>query len=76
MEAGFIVLSIVAFVATITIGLFIGAALKRLPKSKGVIYVCYSSGNDNPSLLLEPDVQIDDIASQKQVVFDVIVIRQ
>lgn len=76
MEAGFIVLAIVMLVIGVAIGLFVGVIRNRSIKTKGFIYVCYSSENDNPSLLLEPDVPIDDFASQKQVSFDVLVIRQ
>lgn len=76
MEAGFIVLAIVTLIVGIAIGLLVGVARNRMNKTKGVIYVCYSSESDNPSLLLEPDVPIDDFASQKRVSFDIMVLRR
>lgn len=76
MESGFIVLIAVALLLGVVIGMSIARVLKKPAETKGVIYVYYSEHEDKPSLLLEYGASIDDIASQKQVMFDVDVIRQ
>ena len=76
METGFVVL---IAMLSIAVGAVIGALIerhrKRLYKSQGTIYAYYDDNNSNPSLLLEYGVPIDDIASRKQVIFNVSVIR-
>lgn len=77
MEIGFVVLLIVlSIVVGAVIGLLIERYRKKLYKSQGTIYAYYDDNNSNPSLLLDPDVPIDDIASRKQAVFSVSVIRK
>ena len=77
METGFVVLlAILSIVVGVTIGILIERHRKKLYKSQGIIYAYYDDNNSNPSLLLDPDVPIDDIASRKQAVFSVSVIRK
>lgn len=75
MEAGFIVFSTVMMVVGIVIGWLIGRFLKKTNTTHGIIYVFYNSEDNKPSLLLEPNVPIDDIASQKRVSLDVMVLQ-
>ena len=76
METGFVVLLVVlSIVVGAVFGVLIEKSRKRLYKTQGTIYAYYDDDNSNPSLLLEYGVPIDDIASRKQVVFDVSVIR-
>ena len=76
METGFAVLFVlIGIVAGIIIGIFI-AKLRNNPEgTQGTIYAYFNDPESNPSLLLEYSVPIDDIASRKQVTFDVMVIR-
>lgn len=79
METGFVVLLIVAMLVGVFLGIFISRSRKTSRKTsretQGVIYAYYDNTGNNPSLLLEYSVPIDDIASRKQVTFDVAVIR-
>ena len=76
METGFVVLLVVlSIVVGAVFGVLIEKSRKRPYKTQGTIYAYYDDDNSNPSLLLEYGVPIDDIASRKQVVFDVSVIR-
>lgn len=76
METGFAVLVVVLSIAVgAVIGVLIERHRKRLYKTQGTIYAYYDDDNSNPSLLLEYGVPIDDIASRKQVIFNVSVIR-
>ena len=76
METGFVVLLVIlSILVGSIIGVFIERHRKKLYKSQGTIYAYYDDDNSNPSLLLEYSVPIDDIASRKQVVFNVSVIR-
>lgn len=76
METGFVVLLVIlSILVGAIIGVFIERHRKKLYKSQGTIYAYYDDDNSNPSLLLEYSVPIDDIASRKQVVFNVSVIR-
>ena len=76
METGFVVLLVIlSIVVGAVIGVFIHRHRKKLYKPQGTIYAYYDDDNSNPSLLLEYGVPIDDIASRKQVVFNVSVIR-
>lgn len=76
METGLIVLlAILSIVVGAVIGVLVERHRKKLYKSQGTIYAYYDDDNSNPSLLLEYGVPIDDIASRKQVVFNVSVIR-
>lgn len=77
MEAGFVIM---IAVFTMVIGVLIGMVIRKFSPSKegtqGIIYAYYYEGIDKPSLLLEGSVPVDDIASRKQVVFDVVVVKQ
>lgn len=76
METGFVVLLVIlSIIVGAIIGVLIERHRKKMHKSQGTIYAYYDDDNSNPSLLLEYGVPIDDIASRKQVVFDVSVIR-
>lgn len=77
METGFVVLLVIlSIVVEVTIWILIERHRKKIYKSQGTIYAYYDDNNSNPSLLLDPDVPIDDIASRKQAVFNVSVIRK
>ena len=77
MEAGFVI-AIAVF--TMVIGILIGIVIKRSSPTKestqGVIYAYYGESDNRPSLLLEHSVPIEEIASRKQVVFDVVTINK
>ena len=75
MEAGFI--AIVAVVATIGIvcGVFIERFRKKPDNTQGTIYIYCDKSESKPSLLLDYDVPINDMASRKRVVFNVVVIK-
>lgn len=79
MEAGFIALVIVmiglGIVAGIVLGFYLGRSIKKSRGTQGTIYAYYDSTNADPSLLLEYSVPINDIASRKQVTFNVQVIK-
>ena len=76
MKTGFVVLiAILSIVVGAVIGILIERHRKKLYKPQGTIYAYYDDDNSNPSLLLEYGVPIDDIASRKQAVFNVSVIR-
>ena len=76
METGFVVLLVIlSIVVEVAIWILIERHRKKIYKSQGTIYAYYDDNNSNPSLLLDPDVPIDDIASRKQAVFSVSVIR-
>ena len=74
MEVGFLLLSILALVAGIVLGMFIEKRRKPT-KSRGIIYAYFDDSDSDPNLLLEPNVSMSDIASQESVLLDVIVIR-
>lgn len=79
MEAGFIALIIVISALAMVLGIFLGISMgktKTVPsKSQGVVHVDCKDSDGTPWLYLEARVPISDIASQKQVTFDVNVIR-
>ena len=76
MEAGFVVtMTIVGLVVGVSIGIFIGLKKKSMTDSQGFLYVD-SSAPAGQGLFLEQLVPTADIASQKRVVFDVIVIKR
>lgn len=77
METGFVVLLVIlSIIVEVAIWILIERHRKKIYKSQGTIYTYYDDNNSNPSLLLDPDVPIDDIASRKQAVFNVSVIRK
>lgn len=77
MEAGFVIM---IAVFTMVIGILIGMVIKKPSPTKGgtqgVIYAYYHEGENKPSLLLEGNVPVEEIASRKQVLFDVVVVKQ
>lgn len=77
MEAGFVIM---IAVFTMVVGILIGMVIKKNSPTKettqGVIYAYYHDGEDKPSLLLEGRVPVDEIASRKQVSFDVVVVKR
>lgn len=76
MEAGIVALIAIAMLAIgCIIGIFIVGRKTPEPETHGTIYVYYKETANGPSLLLDYNVPIDDIASRKQVLFDVSVIR-
>ena len=75
MEAGIIAIIFCVLTAGIIVGMFIGRSITNEAESQGIIYVYCDGQGDNPSLLLEYAVPIDDIISRKRVIFDVNVIR-
>lgn len=76
METGFVVLLVVA-AATVGVlaGMLINRSGKKSEGTQGVIYAYYDESKNDPSLLLEYSVPINDIASRKQVRFDICVVR-
>ena len=77
METGFVVLiAIVALAIGVAIGIVITNFRKKKNGAYGDIYVYYDDSKISPTLLLDCGVNIDDIAAQKQVAFNVIVIHQ
>lgn len=75
METGFIILVIVAMIVGVAIGFIIGKSRRKADDTQGVIYAYYDDQSDEPLLLLEYSVPIDDIASRKRVTFDVTIIH-
>lgn len=78
MEAGFIVIAIVLCIIGICgVVWLLNRKSTTQPKDvHGVLHVDYSDPNNGPYLFLVPEVSIEDIASEKQVVFRVSVVRQ
>lgn len=74
MEAGIIVVAVTVVVGVI-IGMLVVCFKMHKTKTQGTIYAYYDESGNGPSLLLEYSVSIDDIASRKQVLLDVHVIR-
>lgn len=76
MEAGLIILAAaLASAVGVVIGMVIGQSSINKDRTKGVLYVYYDGDNNSQSLLLEPGVTLDDIASEKRVTFSVMVIK-
>lgn len=77
MEAGFIVLVVAMVIIGVIAGIFIGKSIEksRINRyvSKGYIYISNDDGLQ-PDLFLQCTVPIEDIASCKQVLFDVTVV--
>lgn len=77
MEAGFVVL-IALF--TMAFGIVVGVIIKTfIPTNKatqGTVYAYYGEFDNTPSLLLEGNVPVDEIASRKRVTFDVVVVKE
>jgi predicted nucleic acid-binding protein len=71
MEAGFIVLMIVACVIAILAVVHIVNITSQSRKTHGVLIVDCSDPDDGPYLFLELKVPISDVISRKQVTLDV-----
>lgn len=75
MELGFVASAVVALAVGIVLGVYIEKRHAKRRYSKGILHVDYGDPEDMPNIYLEPIVPVSDIASQKQVIFDVKVIR-
>ena len=75
MEAGFIALIVVTTIIGIVVGIRIERRRTNRTEIKGDIYVYHDKSSKDPSLLLDCSVPIHDIASQKRVLFNVVVIK-
>lgn len=79
MEAGFIALTIVVSALTMVLGIFLGINLGKtktsVSKTQGVVHVDHGDGASGPWLYLETRAPICDIIKQKQVTFDVNVVK-
>lgn len=76
MEAGLIAL-LSMFVGVLA-GMFLGLSLakrKKTSKRHGILNVDYVELNGRPSLWLQLEAPVDDVINQKQVLFDVTVIK-
>ena len=75
MEAGFIALMVIAALGIgVVIGLLIAKLRHGVRMSQGFLYVLRDA-SPGQELFLAPTVSVQDIASQKQVVFDVDIIQ-
>lgn len=76
MEPGIVVLiAVVMAIVGCVAGMLIEKRRRNTGDAQGIIYAHYSDTGSGPSLLLEPHVSIDDIASRKRVVFDVTIVH-
>lgn len=77
MEAGFILLLIVAIVVGVAVGMFIGRALvkrryeRETEHTQGILNVDCGDPEFEPSLYLNLNVPIADVVSRKHVMFSV-----
>lgn len=77
MESGFVALiAIAALIVGTAVGILIAKLFKRPEETQGTVYAYYSDQADQPSLLLEYNVPISDIASRKRVLFDIVLVRR
>lgn len=78
MEAGFIALAIIIAALAMVLGMLLGISMGKAKagpsKTQGVVHVDCSDEAEGPWLYLEATVPMSDIASQKQVTFNVNVI--
>lgn len=75
MEAGFVVLAVaIALIVGILVGISIGKAKKIASESRGVLYVDREAP-EGQGLFLEQLVPASVVASEKRVMFDVVVIK-
>jgi len=74
MEPGIVAIVIAALIVGGILGVFIERIRTKRLKTQGTIYAYYGDQGDKPSLLLEYNVPIEDIASRKRVLFNVSVI--
>ena len=82
MEAGFIIMAIVLIVAAIA-GLcfvvekrLIGGSKMKDKDVHGMLNIVYDESSENPQLMLALYDPIEEVAGQKQVVFEVNIIKQ
>lgn len=71
MEAGFIILVIMAGVIGLVIGILIGKTSDKNKATQGILNVDYSDPDDGPYLFLELNTPIAEIVSREQAIFDV-----
>ena len=76
MEAGFIALIVLVAIVCTLVGIYIGKTRTQQQGVQGVLNVDRSDPQYAPELFLALTVPIEDIVSQKHVVFSVNVIRQ
>lgn len=74
METGYIILAIITAVIGVLFGMRVERSKSNSSETQGTIYAYYGDSDSNPSLLLEYNVPISDIASRKRVLFNVVVI--
>ena len=75
METGFISLILAVAFVCVFIGIVIGKRSVRNDEIHGSIYVYQDDVGTAPSLFLEYNTSIENIASRKQVVFDVKIVK-
>lgn len=78
MEAGLLVVAIVLFVVAIA-GLYLFVNRKARTKQKtihGMLNIVYDEFNKDPQLMLALYDPVEEIVGQKQVLFEVNIIRQ
>ena len=78
MEAGFVIMAIVLIViAVVGLYLFINGKLKTKPKDiHGMLNIVYDEFSKDPQLMLALYDPVEEVVGQKQVLFEVNVIRQ
>lgn len=79
MEAGFITLMVVVAVVTFILGVMFGFCLSKPKRGStetcGIVHIDCSDIQHDPWMYLEARIPVEEITSQKQVTFDVNVIR-
>ena len=79
MGAGFVVLMFIIAAFSIALGFVLGVSIKKngspTSTTQGIVYVDRCDPDGRPWLYLEATATIDDIASRKQVTFDVNVVK-
>ncbi len=82
MEAGFITMAIILVVAAVA-GLYVvvkkrlvGGSKTKLKDIHGMLNIVYDESGENPQLMLALYDPVETVVGQKQVLFEVNVIRQ
>lgn len=75
MEAGFVVLVILAITISLAVGICIGKQIAKRKDAQGVLNIDCGESVTSPYLFLQLEVPIEDIVNRKQALFDVNVIR-
>lgn len=77
MEAWIMVIAIGSTIGVLAISyLFLGKKSKTQQDTQGMLNIVYDENSRNPQLVLALYDQVEDVATQKQVLFDVNIIRQ